>query len=295
MHRRNSPHCAVSCPRCEISDSVVDYELEWKDARFPRYRILSCRKCGLSYVDPRPGHEQLSVLYDSTQYREVDAQLGNFWAMSEEEVAGRIACEFGFLQRYERWLPSSGKILDVGAGWGTLLKCFCQEGYVGVGIELSETAGRFARERLGLEVLTMGAEDLMDLHERDFDVVIVRHVLEHLPNPWTALGNIRALLKPDGIVIVVVPDYGSYDRRACGEKWPGFAPYHLWYFTRQSLRTLMKECGFLIVTFKQYVSKLVFPKRNASPICRVSRRLLSRIGGKRLFSGRSIGVIAKPA
>lgn len=72
-------------------------------------------------------------------------------------------------------------------------------------------------------------------------------VLERLPDPGAALGRVRGLLLPGGVVSIVVPDAGSRVARALGARWWSVIPTHVHYFTRRSIATLLERSGFLQV------------------------------------------------
>jgi SAM-dependent methyltransferase len=78
-----------------------------------------------------------------------------------------------------------------------------------------------------------------------FDVVVLSHVLEHLPRPADALRDLAAALSPGGLLYVAVPDIGSTDYRIFGKQWDVISPLvHLQYFTAGSLQRLLEAAGF---------------------------------------------------
>ena len=282
----------TKCRRCNSDRCNVDYRLKWKDVRFPNYSVVSCSRCDIGFVDPLPTPEILDQLYNSVEYHEKDRKAGNFWEWSESKVAAKIHQEAGFKSRYKKHIPGQGHVLDIGSGWGTLLKSFANDGYSATGIELSTTACQFAQERLGLKVLNIGVDDLAQLHsDEEYDLVTMRHVLEHFYDPVAVLKDVCEKISNGGRVVIEVPDYGSYDRKRYGEKWPAFGPYHLWYFNRTSLKKVLSDAGFRPVFFHTFLSELVFPGESVVP--RIARKIAVRLGGNRVFSGRSIGVVAQ--
>lgn len=280
----------LSCPYCSSNHCQVDYDLTWKDDRFPEYQVASCNQCGVGFVLPLPTQGELDVLYNSIEYHAEDRSTVDFWKTSGKELAARIESDNQFIDRYQKYIPDSGSVLDIGAGWGTLLKAFANKGYKTVGLELSEPTSRFARERLELEIFNFPVERIGELPYQSFDLITMRHVLEHFYDPRVVLSNVSNRLEVGGKLIVEVPDYGSFDRKIYGTEWPAFGPYHLWYFSRMSLTRVLKDQGFAITNFKNYLSERVFGGNNL--ISKFGRRLMNRVGAKRIFSGRSIGLIA---
>ena len=280
-----------NCPYCKSPSSKIEYDLTWKDDRFATYHVARCRDCDVGFVLPLPTPDELNVLYNSLEYQAGDRTTINYTEASEEVVNAGIAKERGFVAKYAPYVPSSGKILDIGAGWGTLLKSLSNKGYETVGLELSEVTARFAMDRLGLEIHTLPVEQLDQVPSGPFDLIIMRHTLEHFYDPNSVLQSVKQQLSEDGRLIIEVPDYGSYDRKTYGTSWPGFGPYHLWYFTKPSLKRILKDNGFEVLKFHQFLAKDVFNGRSLPS--RVCRSVLKRFGGAKWFSGRSVGLIAQ--
>lgn len=142
-----------------------------------------------------------------------------------------------------------GTILEVGCATGFFLAYARNVGWEVWGIETSEYAARYARESLGLKVLT-GTVSTVNLPERYFDVIMMSHVLEHFPDPLNALRQMRSWLKHDGILVIRVPDIGSLDAIVYGRNWEGWRiPYHLYHFSPRSLRAMLRRAGFRVLKF----------------------------------------------
>ena len=279
------------CPYCSSHKCKVDYDLTWKDDRFPKYQVASCADCKVGFVLPLPTQEELDHLYNSLQYHSEDRSTVNFAEADESVLAKRIEDDGKIIQKYEPHVPSSGSVLDIGAGWGTLLKYFDNQGFATTGLELSKPTSTFAREQLGLDIHNLPVERINELLDQKFDLITMRHVLEHFYYPRDVLTSVRERMTQDAKLIIEVPDYGSYDRKKFGTDWPAFGPYHLWYFTRENLSRLMADTGFEILHFHTFMSETVFS--GSSPFSRIARKIANRLGGRYLFSGRSIGFIAK--
>ena len=101
-----------------------------------------------------------------------------------------------------------------------------------------------AAQAQGLAVQQGSMEDI-DLPEETLDAVFAWMVLEHLIDPRRALETIRGLLKPDGVVCLSVPNFGSWERHLFKQNWFAYdAPRHLHHFRPRVLRRLLTEAGF---------------------------------------------------
>ena len=281
----------LTCPYCNSKNCQKDYDLTWKDARFPKYSVASCSSCHVGFVLPLPTENELKSLYDSVEYHDEDRCAGNLWEMDESQLNAAINVESKFLTQFQEYIPPSGHVLDVGAGWGTLLKSFALQGYQTTGIEISEMACEFAQKKLKLDVFNLPIEKLNELPNAEYDLVTMRHVMEHFYDPKSVLQELHRRVSENGKIIITVPDYGSYDRKRYGKDWPAFGPYHLWYFTQPSLQRLLSDCGFDVIEFRIFLSDRIF--HGQSGLQRGLRKVANRLGAKHFFSGRSISLIAK--
>ena len=197
--------------------------------------IARCKRCGHMQVDPMPAAQTLAREY---------AQAASEAYIEEE--AGQRATARRALVRIERFAERPGRLLDVGCWVGFLLAEARERGWRGTGIEPSAFASGYARERLGLEVLT-GELGSVPLNGRVFDAVAMADVIEHLRAPHEELMTIGELLAPGGLVWLAIPDAGSSVARALGPRWWSILPTHVQYFTRNSIAILLERCGFQVL------------------------------------------------
>jgi SAM-dependent methyltransferase len=216
--------------------------------------IVRCARCGHMQVEPMPGDALLESAYASAASDDYVAEEAG-----QRETARRI------LQRIEaRRAP--GDLLDLGCWVGFLVAEARERGWRPVGIEPSAFASGYARERLGLDVRT---EDLFtaDLPGHAFDAVVLGDVIEHLPQPGDALDRIAQLVRPGGVLAMMLPDAGSRLAKVMGRRWWSVIPTHVQYFTRDSMRMLLERCGWDVLEIA------------TAPKAFTVRYYLDRIGG----------------
>lgn len=128
-------------------------------------------------------------------------------------------------------------ILDIGAGTGDFL-LYCKESKFNVtGVEPSKTARKKASEK-GVSL----HEKIEDVLEKKFDVITMWHVLEHVPNLYECLGQLKELLNDKGKLIIAVPNFKSYDANYYKEFWAAYdVPRHLWHFSQKSIHNLFES------------------------------------------------------
>jgi SAM-dependent methyltransferase len=136
-----------------------------------------------------------------------------------------------------------GALLDVGCGRGDLAASWIEAGWRVIGVEPSEPAAEVARQR-GVEV-RVGTIATANLPVAELDAVVFRHSLEHVVEPRTDLQAVHRVLRPGGQIAVIVPNWGSWQRRAFGERWfPLELPRHRTHFTAAGLRAALAATGF---------------------------------------------------
>jgi SAM-dependent methyltransferase len=193
--------------------------------------IVRCTRCGHMQLEAFPGRVELNEAYGEAGSEDYI-----------EEEAGQRGTARVLLDRIERF-QQPGDLLDLGCWVGFLLDEARGRGWNALGVEPSAFASGYARDRLGLDVVTSELDEA-ELAQESFDAVFLGDVIEHLPDPAGALDRIAGWLRRGGVVAMALPDAGSRLARAMGDRWWSVIPTHLQYFTRDSLETLLRRQGF---------------------------------------------------
>lgn len=219
---------------------------------------------------------QLERMPAQADLRESYAEAESADYLGEEE--GQRATARGILDAIECH-GRVGRLLDLGCWVGFLLDEAADRGWRTTGIEPSEFASGYARDRLGLDVRTGELFDT-ELATGAFDAVVLGDVIEHLPDPGAALDRIAAALAPAGILAMALPDAGSRLARAMGRRWWSVIPTHVHYFTRASIGTLLEARGYGVLQI------------DTAPKAFTVRYYLGRVGG---YSPRLAGGLVATA
>lgn len=202
-----------------------------------KHGIARCTRCGTAFCLPRP--EQVAVI---AQYQAETYFEGK---LHESELRAQVA-HYGPLARdVRRRVGQGANVLEVGCGSGGLLGALQREGLCASGIDVSVAAIERARSILGLDATVARVEDL-DL-ESPVDGILALHVFEHLVRPSLLLSRAREALRPHGLLLLEVPDYGARMREQMGATWPYFlAGEHLQHFDVRALSVVLADHGFEI-------------------------------------------------
>ena len=203
------------------------------------FSVLECVSCSLTQTYPRPYESSESSEYYQEgldlEYRLNDIQTFRNYAHT---YLDHIAV-------YKK----SGKILEIGSSIGVTLKVAQERGYEVLGVDVNKGAAAKARELFSIEVLTQNIFELS--HKlKDFDIVILMHVLEHIEDPPSFLKQTVKFLKPDGLLFIGVPNFDSLAAERKQAKWGGLDPMrHLWQFTPGSLQKILDKAGLKVRKF----------------------------------------------
>jgi len=263
----------ISCPICGEDKTELIYKVRECTGKYQEiFNLVQCKKCKLAYVNPRPSKEELLRYYPEESYyayKEVKNKI-NFKNKIKNlllEIAGgysiknyKFFVKYGIIQKILKRLSShlllcvvpfkkEGKLLDVGCGNGSFLMWHKTRGWDVLGIDISKSACDLC-EKKGIKVFKGELQDAK-IESESFDVVTLIQVLEHLHDPIGTLKEINRVLKNDGLLIIGVPNYGCFDRKILGKKWPFLEiPRHLYHFDIGVLRNILDLNGFNIIEIR---------------------------------------------
>ena len=150
------------------------------------------------------------------------------------------------IQLVDNQIDKKISLLDVGAGTGDFLAVAQKAGYEITGVEPSPKARQQASNK-GINLLT----DLKQLEGRKFAAITLWHVLEHLPNLEEQIKTITLLLEEDGVLVVAVPNFKSFDAKHYGMYWAGYdVPRHLWHFSKTAIAQLFDRRGMEVIAIR---------------------------------------------
>jgi len=215
---------------------------------------------------------------------QLDPEEDAYWDKEEqgkiyldETVADVFVREFERrLLAIERFLPSRGRLLDVGCGVGHFLRVAKRLGWEAQGLDISDAASQTASEAFGLHV-KVGTLEGIPFPEGSFDAVTLWDVIEHVRRPVENLIAANRLLKEGGILSMKTPNESSLFKflarflyRLLGKRGGFLLKYvyyvpHYFSYSEKTMSALLKRCGFELLAFEQDETPLAFslPKINA--------------------------------
>jgi SAM-dependent methyltransferase len=200
------------------------------------FRIYRCPSCALVFLHPLPDEEELTALYSEEYYGK---SRRKFSGALESLVAGLTLLKW---KRLRPLLIPGGRFLDIGCGRGTLVHLARAAGFEAYGLERHFPGTPFSPHIFYQELAECG------FPESHFQLVVLWHVLEHLPRPAATLQEIHRVLRPGGFLSIAVPNFGGAQARASGKHWFHMdLPRHFWHFELPTLEKLLLDAGFHVV------------------------------------------------
>ncbi len=238
-----------TCPACKSSSIHQDFTAIDHTVTKESFTISTCGDCGMRFTADAPTQEFIQEYYKSSAYiSHTDTRKGIvnfiyhaarfFTMMSKEKLVKRASKR------------QVGMLLDIGSGTGTFLHTMEKAGWSVVGLEPDEAARKVAIKKYNCDIYP--SDELFRLPEATYSVVTMWHVLEHVHALDEYVARMKGLLAPQGKLIVAVPNYTSKDCSIYGANWAAYdVPRHLYHFSPQSMRFLMKRHGLKVVDTKR--------------------------------------------
>lgn len=219
------------------------------------WHIIDCVTCGFTYMRDVPVASELeeTLAWEKTYPAEKARRKRDNPILSwiDEKTRWRLH----LFPRTEGTMilnrqALSGPVLDLGCGSGFHLRNLDSR-LTPYGVEISKAlaqqAAAHVEARGGKVVQAPSADGIDQFPDGFFTGALLRSYLEHDADARDVLSKLRRKMRPGGMVVVKVPNYGSVNRMIMGARWCGFRlPDHVNYFSKKSLRRLAESLGYEI-------------------------------------------------
>lgn len=236
------------------------------------FTVVKCDNCGFIYTNPRPfGKELLKYYPNKSGYYIPSKNIKKNYSKKPSIIYLKMLSSFlGYNNLYSAQLKDkfltfpiylylkrglemegipkfipNGKLLDVGCSYGLYLLKMKKLGWNVKGLELNKKAADFGKKELDLDIIN---DDFTNFPiDEKFDVITMRMVLEHLPNPLKQLEKANELLKKNGQLIIIVPNFEGMEFRLFKEYCYALqVPVHFNHFTPLTIQNFCDKSGFKI-------------------------------------------------
>ncbi|WP_339889598.1 class I SAM-dependent methyltransferase [uncultured Flavobacterium sp.] len=199
------------------------------------FDLLLDEELQLLKTSPQPSLDILPSYYESEDYiSHTDSKRTLFEKLYHLVKTNALKNKVALISKEN---SQKGKLLDIGAGTGDFLTQAKNDGWICVGIEPNEKA-----KNISISKGVSFTNTLDELENNSFDVITMWHVLEHVPDLENQIKTLKRLLKPNGTIIIAVPNYKSFDAKHYKSFWAAYdVPRHLWHFSKISIQKLFNK------------------------------------------------------
>lgn len=203
-----------------------------------KFNIVVCKNCGLTYINPQIEEKDLEEYYRSQNYR---CRTGKFTLERK-----KLIDEFNFQRVYVNFLKkhldpnNNPKVLDCGCGFGTFLHFLKEAGYEPEGMDPSAEVSARVKDFFNFSVHNCFIEN--NSLENKYNIVTEIGVIEHSFDPKNHLKAVNKILKKDGYIFLVTPNFPSLILNKGWNKYFKFV--HTFYFSENTLSSILNQSGF---------------------------------------------------
>ena len=203
----------------------LDFNLSW------------CGKCNTLITNPRPELQELNKFYQHSNYVSHSNKANNV-INSIYKIARRFTIKWK--RRLIEKQVNTGSLLDFGCGTGQFIDYMSAKKWETYGVDplINKSHGQEKKIFNSIDELT----------KKDFNVITLWHVLEHVYDPLGTLQSLKKILSRNGLLYIAVPNTGSLDRRFYSKYWSAYdVPRHFYHFSQSSIRMLFKLTGLKLI------------------------------------------------
>lgn len=275
---------------CNLCSSRNDFEIYRDEER--KIRVVMCRTCSLAYLNPRPTGTKYQSYYAEEYQKDRHKLEGYDQAVKRLIRKGSYEEKKEYLADFKDFLKPDSRVLEVGSGWGTLLRVIKDHfGCEVSGVEISRLAAEVSRKFYGVKTYEVSFEECLQkiigsptsytsynqVSERNeninfhfrtnadytkYNFIIMRHVLEHFLDPLFILSQTKQILSERGFLFLALPNLARPDEPL--DRY--FRPGHVFYFTPFTIAKMLERAGLKIIKISLHPSEMrVFAARPENP------------------------------
>ncbi len=214
---------------------IIKYSDEKVFKNYEGTSIGKCTRCGMLKTFPSKKNKK----FNTQQSR------NNFYESNGTPFLKLFNPLLSALNKYQ----PSGSVLEAGCSSGILLSLLKKKGFDVTGIEPNKEAFKSAQKKLGKFIFNGTLPKFVRYYNKKFDCIIYNHVLEHVEDVNKELSLVKKMIKPNGILIVGVPNTDNIIFTIRRKYWESLMPNeHVWHFSTQRMTSLLEKHGFKVIS-----------------------------------------------
>jgi 2-polyprenyl-3-methyl-5-hydroxy-6-metoxy-1,4-benzoquinol methylase len=266
----------MNCNICQNKATVKRFEIKMPHV------VYSCQNCEAAFMEPQLDEASLAQLYSEQYYK-----AWGISGQSENEVTKQMKqATFELRLNTIQKFIGGGNILDVGCATGYFLEVAAKRNFEPFGVEFSDYSSAIAKTKFGNEKVFHGILEDCTFQNASFDVIAMSDLIEHVRIPSITLAKAAALLKDNGVIMIMTPNHNSLSRRLMGRRWTHYKLEHFFYFTQKAMQLLAEQCNLELVYYEKSKKALtidylftqwhVYPHWLLTPLIKVMHSVLPK-------------------
>ncbi len=248
------------CPVCERkTKSGYIGEYRGKSELFNENALYQCTECKIIFSYPLPTPSELDKYYKTNWLHDEDIVSASEAMEMIYQILGKVRCDY--LLRHQI-LSEGAKVLDIGSGKGSMFQSIRNLGLKEMSFYATDPSPISLQNLRALGVKAF--DSINEVSEKNFDLVTLGQVLEHIPNPYSYLKSIIGLVKNGGHIYIDVPDRDD-ENKALLEP-------HVLVFSNESLQNLGEKLKLKTV----HITSFGVKRKNFIPPLNLIHRVLCR-------------------
>jgi len=249
IHKQNVKFVCYLCHHTENKVLFTDRDAD--RIRSEPFNIVRCLSCNMVSTQPFLNDNELRPWYRSKYHGWWQAKNWHPFSLITNLFQQRR------LQWVRRYAGHQARLIDFGCGDGTFIKYMAKHGFSVSGVEnpdLLQQAG--IQNNIIKKIIPETSDQALNHNYSKADILTFWQVLEHVADPLIVLRRANQLLKPEGMLILSVPNFKSIQSSLCRGKWFHLdIPRHRWHFDVETITALLKKSGFKVVYFSHFSSE----------------------------------------
>lgn len=212
------------------------------------FRLFLDEELDMLITSPQPKISDLGKYYESENYiSHTDSKQSLIDKIYQLVKKYTVSKKVNLIDNLVDFELKEKRLLDIGCGTGDFLSIAQMNNWKVNGVEPNPNARIISESKTKLKIYT----NILELDSVKYDVITLWHVLEHIPNLFEYISQLKNLLSDNGTLIIAVPNFKSYDAQYYGNLWAAYdVPRHLWHFSKTSISRLFKKENMKVVKVK---------------------------------------------
>ena len=231
----------MDCCICKSTHIEIEFNLTAEQ------QILCCLNCGVEFLFPQLNDDELKKLYSENYYKAWGIKGEEENEATKQMKISTFRLRLNLIKKY----ITKGKILDVGCATGYFLEAAQENGFESYGVEFSEYSSSIAKKKFGDNNVFFGTLEQCNFEDKSFDVITMSDLIEHVRTPAQTLSKAAALLKDDGVIMIMTPDTKTLSNNVMGKRWTHYKQEHFFYFDHSSISYVANLCGLNVVHYER--------------------------------------------